>query len=173
MRKITVTEDNFEKVLGKMRDICNKHRMLEFFKAFSEDFTEMKYKHNPIGFKDSNGKKRFFMNNKLVINSMIISVEKHKFRREYENNKESFVAKQIYPVCGNLITLDLSTDASWTIRVGDKVQFLPFGGFIIWVNNGSKALRFGNPIVNYKIVYIPNFINGKLTNLKQEQAKVS
>ena len=41
MRKITVTEDNFEKVLEKLRKMCDKYKMLEFYRALSEDLTEV------------------------------------------------------------------------------------------------------------------------------------
>ena len=75
MRKITVTEDNFEKVLEKLRKMCDKYKMLEFYRALSEDLTEVKCKTNSMGlrseldkeWRDKNGeykykvKKKFFM----------------------------------------------------------------------------------------------------------------
>ncbi len=175
MRKITVTEDNFEKVLEKLRKMCDKYKMLEFYRALSEDLTEVKCKTNPMGFRseldkewrDKNGeykykvKKKFFMYNKYVC------VTKHHFRRDYETDKESYNAKYMYPKMKSLIHLDLSASCALVISEGDKVQFLPFGGFIIWTDDDYT--RFDNPLTIYKHIYIPDFIKGKIKNLEQEK----
>ena len=56
MRKITVTEENFEKVLKKLQNICNKYRMFEFYRVLSDNMIELeefkKFRRNSIGFKD-------------------------------------------------------------------------------------------------------------------------
>ena len=44
----------------------------------------------------------------------------------------------------SLIHLDLSACSALVIREGDKVQFLPFGGFIVWTDDNYT--RFENPI---------------------------
>lgn len=175
MRKITITEDNFEKVLEKLRKICDKYKMLEFYRALSEDLTEVKWKSTPIGFQieldkewiDNNGEYRYRVKKKFFMHNKYICVTKHHFRKDYETNKESYNAKYMYPEMKSLIQLNLSASCALVIREGDKIQFLPFGGFIIWTNNDYT--RFDNPLTIYKNIYIPDFIKGKIKNLEQEK----
>lgn len=81
MRKITVTEDNFEKVLEKLRKMCDKYKMLEFYRALSEDLTEVKCKTNSMGlrsefdkeWRDKNGEYKYKVKrNSLCIASMSV-----------------------------------------------------------------------------------------------------
>ena len=173
MKKITVTEDNFEKVLEKLRKICDKYKMLEFYRALSEDLTEVKYKTNSIGFRsefirrNKNGKCKYKVKKKFFMHSKYICVTKHRFRRNYETNKESPYIKCVYSKMKSLIYFDLSASSALVISEGDKVQFLPFGGFIIWTDNNYT--RFDNPLTIYKYIYIPDFIKGKIKNLEQEK----
>ena len=52
MKKIIVTEENFNEILSKIQSICNKYRMFKFYRVFSEDMKEQKeYKNNSIGFR--------------------------------------------------------------------------------------------------------------------------
>lgn len=173
MRKISVTEDNFEKVLEKLRKICERYKMLEFYRALSEDFTEVKYKTNPIGFRsefiqrNKNGKCKYKVKKKFFMHSKYVCITKHPFRRDYETNKESNYIKCIYSKMKSLIYFDLSDSCALVISEGDKVQFLPFGGFIIWTDNNYT--RFDNPLTIYKYIFIPDFVKGKIKNLEQEK----
>lgn len=175
MRKITVTEDNFEKVLEKLRKMCDKYKMLEFYRALSEDLTEVKCKTNSMGlrseldkeWRDKNGEYKYKVKKKFFMYSKYVCVTKHPFRRDYETDKESYNAKYMYPKMKSLIHLDLSASCALVISEGDKVQFFPFGGFIIWTDDDYT--RFDNPLTIYKHIYIPDFIKGKIKNLEQEK----
>lgn len=64
-----------------------------------------------------------------------------------------------------LIHLDLSGMSALVISDGDKVQFLPFGGFIVWTDNDYT--RFGKSLSIYKEIFIPDIFSGKI-NLEEE-----
>ena len=177
MRKIIVTEENFESILSKLQKTCNKYKMFEFDRVFTEDMVEEKqYRRNSIGIrdevkhiKDELGNledlkivKRFFANSKYV------RVTKHLFREEFEQGKDSYNAKYCYPKMKSLIHLDLSGGRAEVISVGDKVQFFPFGGFVIWTDNDFT--RFESPLKIYKNIYFPDFIKGKILNLDEENS---
>lgn len=174
MRKITVTEENFEGILEKLKKICNKYKMFEFYRVLSEDMTEQKeYRRDSIGFRNSfkshinkNGEwiykkvKEFFSYNKYV------RVTKHHFREEFEQGKDSYDAKYCYPKIKSLIHMDLSGGSALVISEGDKVQFLPFGGFIVWTDD--DFIRFENPLTIYKHIYFPDLFKGRIANLEEE-----
>ena len=172
MRKITVTEENFNKVLERLQKICNKYKMFEFYRVFTENMEEQKqYRRNAIGFRDSvknntdeNGNwtckkvKEFFSYNKYV------RVTKHHFREEFEQGKDIYN----YPKMKSLIHMDLSCSSALVISEGDRVQFLPFGGFVVWTDDDFT--RFENPLTIYKHIYIPDYFKGKIINLEEENA---
>ena len=151
MRKITVTEENFNKVLKRLQNICNKYKMFEFYRVFTENMEEKKqYRSNSIGFRDSakrhmdeNGNltykkvKEFFSYNKYV------RVTKHHFREEFEQGKDTYEAKYAYPKMKSLIHMDLSGGSALVISEGDRVQFLPFGGFVVWTDNDFTRFVVG------------------------------
>ena len=147
MRKITVTEDNFEKVLEKLRKMCDKYKMLEFYRALSEDLTEVKCKTNSMGLRSELDKEWRDKNGEY----------------KYKVKKKFFM----YSKMKSLIHLDLSASCALVISEGDKVQFFPFGGFIIWTDDDYT--RFDNSLTIYKHIYIPDFIKGKIKNLEQEK----
>ena len=172
MRKITVTEENFNKVLERLQKICNKYKMFEFYRVFTENMEEQKqYRRNAIGFRDSvkrhtdeNGNwtykkvKEFFSYNKYV------RVTKHHFREKFEQGKDTYN----YSKMKSLIHMDLSGSSALVISEGDRVQFLPFGGFIVWTDDDFT--RFENPLTIYKHIYIPDYFKGKIINLEEENA---
>lgn len=172
MRKITVTEENFNKVLERLQKICNKYKMFEFYRVFTENMEEQKqYRMNAIGFRDSvknntdeNGNwtckkvKEFFSYNKYV------RVTKHHFREEFEQGKDTYN----YSKMKSLIHIDLSGSSALVISEGDRVQFLPFGGFVVWTDDDFT--RFENPLTIYKNIYIPDYFKGKIINLEEENA---
>ena len=163
MRKIIVTEENFESILKRLQKICNKYKMFEFYRVFSEDMTEKKdCRRNSIGFRHNRKQIEFFSHNSYV------RVTKHRFREDYEMDKDSFNAKHFYTKIHSLIHLDLSGYSALVIGEGDKVQFLPFGGFVVWTDDDFT--RFENPLTIYKHIYIPDFFRGKISNLEQENA---
>lgn len=177
MRKITVTEDNFEKILEKLRKMCNTYKMLEFYRALSEDLKKVTYKNNPMGFTrklakewidEKTGEYKYKVKREFFIHNKYVEVTKHGFRRDYETDKESYNAKYMYPKMKSLIHLDLSASCALVISEGDKVQFLPFGGFIVWTDDDYT--RFDKPLTIYKHIYIPDYIKGKIKNLEQEKA---
>ena len=172
MRKITVTEENFNKILERLQKVCNKYKMFEFYRVLTENMEEQKqYRRNAIGFRDGvkshtdeNGNwtykkvKEFFSYNKYV------RVTKHHFREEFEQGKDIYN----YPKMKSLIHMDLSGSSALVISEGDKVQFLPFGGFVVWTDDDFT--RFENPLTIYKHIYIPDYFKGKIINLEEENA---
>ena len=88
MKKITVTEENFNKILEKIQKICNKYKMFEFYRVLSEDMTEQKeYRNNSIGFRndikeytDKNGEWNYKRVKKFFAYSKYVRVTKHHFR---------------------------------------------------------------------------------------------
>ena len=172
MRKITVTEENFNKILKRLQKVCNKYKMFEFYRVLTENMEEQKqYRRNAIGFRDGvksnideNGNwtykkvKEFFSYNKYV------RVTKHHFREEFEQGKDTYN----YPKMKSLIHMDLSGSSALVISEGDKVQFLPFGGFVVWTDDDFT--RFENPLTIYKHIYIPDYFKGKIINLEEENA---
>lgn len=170
MRKITVTENNFEKVLVKLQKRCDKYKMLEFYRVLNDKT----HKRNSIGFRkhyirhiDAYGNCTFKTKKKFFKYTRYICAMKHHIREAYETDKESYDARHIYPELKPLIYLELSGSGALVIGEGDIVQFLPFGGFIVWTDD--EYTRFDNPLTIYKHIYIPDFIKGKIKNLEQEK----
>lgn len=176
MREITVTEENFSKILEKIQKVCNKYKMLKFYRVLSEDMVEQKeYRNNSIGirydfkeYKDRNGEWNLKKKRKLYYHSSYVRVSKHHFRKEFEENKNTFNVKQ-YLEMKPLIHLDLSGSSALVIHEGDKVQFLPFGAFVVWTDDDYT--RFEKPLSIYKDIFVPDIINGKIENLNKENDK--
>lgn len=177
MRKILVTEENFEGILNKLQKICNKYKMFQFNRVFTENMVEEKqYRKNSIGIRDEVKHiedeagdlvdlkivKKFFAYNTYV------RVTKHLFREEFEQDKDSYNAKYCYPEMKSLIHLCLSGCEAAVISVGDKIQFLPFGGFAIW--SDYSFTKFDGSLIIYKDIYFPDFIKGKILNLEEENS---
>lgn len=93
-------------------------------------------------------------------------VTKHPFREKFEQDKDSYEAKYSYPKMKSLIHMDLSGSSALVISEGDRIQFLPFGGFVVWTDDDFT--RFKNPLTIYKHIYIPNYFKGKIKNLEEE-----
>lgn len=173
MKKIIVTEENFNEILSKIQSICNKYRMFKFYRVFSEDMKEQKeYKNNSIGFryeakeyKDKDGEWYYKRVRKFYSYSNYVRVTKHSFREAFENGEDCYNAKYAYPEMKPLIHLDLSGMSALVISDGDKVQFLPFGGFIVWTDNDYT--RCGKSLSIYKEIFIPDIFSGKI-NLEEE-----
>ena len=176
MKKVIVTEKNFNEILSKIQNICNKYKMFKFYRVFSEDMKEQKqYRRNPIGFRyetkeyiDSDGEWNYKRVRKFFSWNRYVRVTKHHFREAYEQNEDSYDGKYAYPRMKSLIHLDLSGSSALVISDGDKVQFLPFGGFIVWTDDNFT--RFKNPLTIYKNIFIPDIINGKIENLEEENS---
>lgn len=176
MKKITVTEKNFSEVLSKIQRTCNKYKMFSFYRVFSEDMKEQKkYRSNSIGFisevksyKDKNGEWNYKRVKKFSAYSKYIRATKHHFREAFELNEDSYDAKYAYPKMKSLIHLDLSGSSALVISDGDKVQFLPFGGFIVWTDDNFT--RFENPLTIYKNIFVPDIMNGMIENLEEENS---
>lgn len=176
MKKIVVTEENFNEVLSKIQSICNKYKMFEFYRVLSEDMTEKKqYRNNSIGFRrkirkytDSYGEGNYKKVWEFFAQNEYVRVTKHQFREAFENNEDSYDAKYAYPKTKPLIYLDLSGGSALVISDGDKIQFLPFGGFIVWTDN--DFIRFDDPLTIYKNIFVPDMIYGKIDNLEEENS---
>lgn len=175
MKKITVTEDNFYNILERLQKICNKYKMFKFYSVFTENMKEEKqYRNKSIGFRneikryrDKMGEYNYKSTKKFFSNNMYVRITKHKFREEFEKGINSFDSK-LYTKMKSLIYFDLCAGAALVISVGDKIQFLPLGGFIVWTDNNYS--REDEPLVIYKTKFIPDFFNGKISNLEEENA---
>lgn len=176
MKKIIVTEENFSEVLSKIQSICNKYKMFEFYRVFSEDMKEQKqYRNNPIGFRheikeytDGNGEWNYKKVWKFFARNKYVRATKHHFREAFEKNEDSYDAKYAYPKMKSLIHLDLSGSSALVISDGDKIQFLPFGGFVVWTDDDYT--KFDKPLTIYKNIFVPDILNGKIDNLDAENS---
>jgi hypothetical protein len=176
MRKITVTEENFNKVLEKLQRICNKYKMLEFYRVYTEDMQELKtYRRNSIGFRDTakecfdeDGNWKYEKVKEFFSVNTYVRVTKHHFREAFEQGLDNYDAKDGYPETKALIHMGLSGCSAEVLTVGDKVQFLPFGGFIVWTDNDFT--RLDKPLVIYKHIYFPDFFKGKISNIEEENS---
>lgn len=173
MRKITVTEDNFNKILERLQKICNKYKMFEFKRVYTENIEKEQYRINSIGFRDNI--KHITENSGILIYKKVkefysynkyIRVTKHYFREEFEQGKDTYNTKYCYPRMKCLIHMDLDRASALVISEGDKIRFLPFGGFIIWTDDDFT--RFEKPLTIFKYIYLPDFFKGRITNLEEE-----
>lgn len=167
MKKITVTEENFSRILNKMQRVCNKYKMLEFNRVFSEGKETFRskicIKYEKKGFMNEYGEYECKRVIEVSPSNNFIKVTKHYRREDYENNKDTYGAYLYYKP---LIHLDICANMALVISSGDKVQFLPFFGFIVWTDNDDE--RFGSPLITYKHIFIPDLINGKIKDLNRE-----
>lgn len=176
MRKITVTEQNFRKVLKKLQRICNSHKMFEFYRVYSENMVEEKqYRNSAIGFRrkaqgyiDKNGEYNVNHVNEFYAYSNYIGVEVHRYRKAYESDPKSYDSETYIELRKPLIYLDLLASRALVISDGDKIQFLPFGGFVIWTDDDFT--RFNKPLTIYKHAYFPDFFKGKIKDLEKEKS---
>lgn len=163
MRKITVTEENFEKVLAKMQKRCNRHRMIDFESYYDENVKKevAPYSH-PIRFGyefDDNGNRT----RKLKVHDKFLEVNKHRFREAFEtgNNKlwaDMYDEDKVKP----LIHISFGLGCASVIYVGDEVTFLPFGIFIVRYHNVIPM-----KVCTFKNVYVPNYISGKIKDINE------
>jgi len=176
-KKITVTEDNFLSILERMQKVCNKYRMLEFYRVFDENMKEKKqFRSNAIGIRegitvirDSEGNYKSKKTKKMYYANQFLLVNKHSFRNAFEQEQESYESK-LYSKMNTLIHLDYGNGRVLVLHLGDKIEFLPFGGFIIWDSN--ERYNFDTaPISIYKYIFIPDYIKGKISNLEEEITK--
>ena len=177
MRKITVTEENFEEILEKLQKICNKYKMFSFYRVYSEDMREQKqYRKNDIGsytrvkYKtDKKGRKNFKKVREFYAVNSYICVTKHQFREAYERGEDNYDVREIYSEMKCLIHMDMNAGSALDISEGDKVQFFPFGGFAVWTDD--ELTRFDDDLTIYKDAFFPDFLRGKIKNLEEENKK--
>lgn len=164
MRKITVTEENFEKVLAKMQKRCNRHRMMRFKSLFYDENgkKEVAPYSRPIGFDyefDDNGNST----RKLKVHDKFLEVTKHHFREAFETGDSKLWADmynedKVKP----LIHISFGLGCASVIFTGDEVTFLPFGIFIVRCHNAIPM-----KVCTFKDVYVPNYISGKIKDINE------
>ena len=151
--RIIITEENFEDILKQLQDICNKFRMIEVSKTLFKSETTKDFRENHKLEKDANGNI-----------SKFIRVSKHPFRYAYEEGKPKGYVDMYYNI-KQLIHLDCGNSRAVLLCAGDKIQFLPFGGFVIWSNN--RYVTFREISILYNNIYVPNKLS-KIKDLKKE-----
>ena len=167
-----VTEKNFNSVLEKMQKTCNKYRMLKFYRVYDMNMKEKKdYRRNPFGFYDRLKLNRdghlITLEKEFFYKNIYLRVEKHPFRQDVENGKETYGAKYIYPNSKPLIHIDLGAGRALVIHEGDIIRFIPFGGFIVWDNHENDYASNISKMY-FKYIFFPDFIKGRILNLESE-----
>lgn len=162
MRKITITEDNFEKVLTKLQNICNKYKMLMWSSYYYDQNgqpmgelgkeTPIKTLYDYKNDKDYHYLSRIFYN-----------VTKHHFREAFEKDPDSYDAsyytKDEYKL---LIHMQFNCGAAELLHAGDQIIFYPFGIFKIYRRMFFDYNKFE------KSLYVPSYFKGRLTKADRE-----
>lgn len=162
MRKITITEDNFETVLTKLQNICNKHKMLvwswNYYDQNGEQIGEL-VKETPIRTSYDYKKKKDYH----CLNRIFYNVTKHHFREAFENNPESYDASYyINDEYKALIHMQFNCGAAEILHTGDQIIFYPFGIFKIYRKMIFDYSKFE------KSLYVPSYFRGRLTKADRE-----
>lgn len=160
MRKIIITEENFENVLKNILKFTNKYKMFQFYSAFDKNMN-LKYKNNSIGFKPNiikNKKGEFKSRKQFALCSRYFRVTKHLFRKKFELGVQDYDVN-LYNERKTFIHIDLKGGSALVINEGDKIRFIPFIGFILWQEEEKTIYRYG---------CIIDFIKGRIKNLEQE-----
>lgn len=166
MRRKTITEENFEKVLKRILRFTNKYKMTQFYSCFDKNMN-LKYKNNDIGFKIDvirNKKGEFKRKKKFVWYSSYLRVTKHHFREKFEKGVNDFDT-DIYKNQKCLIHIDLNGGGALVLHENDKICFIPFLGFILWDIEDDK---FDGKRKVYKYIYIIDLIKGKIKDINKE-----
>lgn len=170
MKKITVTENNFNDIISKIQETTDRYKMFRFYRVYDESMKEKKqyrnssvrfYKHRTLDLEKDKIKTsiRFFHH------SSYIEATKHHFRKAFETNGDSYDVR-LYNEMKSLIYLDLSAGRALVLGDGDRIQFLPFGGFITWTDDNGFS---DGKLSIYKQTFIPDWIYGKIANLDEEK----
>ena len=172
--KITVTEKNFESILSKLQKVCSKYIMLRSCRVYDTNMIEKReYRRSPIKigtkFKEIRNKngsyKRLMRIPEIYKFKAFIGVAKHSFRKEWEENTNSYNAK-LYKEMKCLIHFDLGGGCALSICEGDKIEFLPFGAFYVYTDNKFTSLNGISSI--YRNGFFPC---EKIKDLEEEKKK--
>lgn len=177
MKKIMVTEQNFNEVITKLQKICNKYKMFELYKVFSFDYKEdKKYRCSSIGFHKELKVLYPDRSYKGVIKfhavSSYIGVEKHRIREKYESSSAGYIDTKIYEERKPLISMDIRSSNMLIVTEGDYIIFHPFGIFSVWTDNTLIKMK-DDDLVRYKHTYIPDRFKGKILSIEAERLKRS
>ena len=148
MKKIIIDEDNFNDVLERLKKICKNRFMICCYKEkWMKKKTHGSYK---------KGKDEFKFKRILSIDK--IYPVKHPRRVKIEGYSKDEFLRQICNELNCLIYLEGNYENSNTICEGDKIQFLPFGGFILYVTIHPFASERPDYVIKY--LFLP-FIKSK------------
>lgn len=164
-----VTEDNYMVILEKLKNICNKYKMLEFYSVYSKQGVKI-YGSTP-----------FNIRHDLVYSNMSIIKNKTPFKKvkrlyvrrrfvnvtEYTNTTRSLVVyngRSLVPRIG----LDLGPDEYIKICEGMIIRFLPGGGFVILEDTSVTNIFYDSSKI-YKYTFIPAYIKGVITDAEHER----
>lgn len=148
MKKIIVDEDNFNDVLELLKEICKDRFMICYYK-------EKRMKKNLLG-SYKKGKDEFKFKRILSIDK--IYPVKNPRRMKVEGYSEDEFLRQICNELNCLIYLEGNYENSITICKGDEVQFLPFGGFILYVKIHPFYTEHSDYVIKYLFL---SFIKSK------------
>ena len=157
MRKIIITEENFEKVLKKLLRFTNKYKMISFYRCYDKDMNIL-YKNNDIQYNKNSNKR------KLLWYNTYLRVTKHPFREKFEKGINDYETN-IYKDYKCLIHIDLNGGGALVLHENDKICFIPFLGFILW---NIEDDEFDGKKKVYKYIYIIDPIKGKIKDINKE-----
>jgi len=176
-KKITVTEDNFEKILKRMQKICNSRYMINKYSVTEYSRTDGSFiskqnLRNGIFIRDKmeydKTTNNFRKKRVVEIIDNFILVAKHRFRQGYEDGTLDKWDIPVYEKFGSLIHLSTGISSALVIHVGDQIMFAPFSAFVIW----SKDNSLSTPAkLIYKNVFMPNYSKAKIKNFNEEIEK--
>ena len=156
MGKVRITRENIDYIINRLQIICNKYKMFRIIRVLDERNKVIKsLNNNTLGFINYN----VIKNNKLkkkkkfIMESHYIKVEKNKLPNDFSS-----------------ILINYIFNDNIFLRENDYIDFLPFGGFIIYSNDVKKYTFIDKPKI-VKFIFLPDFFKGKIIDRNKEKNK--
>ena len=172
----TLTEDNYKEVIARLQKIANRWKLLrkdECYRVSSrtrkENYPKYLKEHESKSWgtnevydgEDENGRWKF--KQEKVANSYFIWIKQHHFRKDYEENPETFEGKQ-WLHCKPLLHVNLAASSAICPTIGDRVIINKHGFIIVDDNSYTNG---GAPSLTYKYHFIIDRSN-KILDLDAE-----
>ena len=156
MCKITITEDNYESVLLRIRRTTETYKMIHIGRVFrGERLKEIKHAVEiPVSTKfirDKNGK---MIQRKLILIDSDMTAVEHASHIEYRRTR---VTNGEYSKMHYLIRLLFGNKQMIDLKIGDEIRFIPNNAFIVY-SKGDWRTSTILPVL-YWNMFIPNKFN--------------